>query len=309
MHFFPRAESGQKLKIGAEPWNAAMDAAEWYFRTKMPGGTPPALLARDLCILPIMNNSGSDVPVGGILAIDSPPNFDANYPDRFRFAPMIQSTQAVAGSDDVGTFCIAVEPIAKGLVGNAAFSGCVPALIYCPQAISDPSQIPASADVGTDTAAAGYLESNSSGAAAVLWGNWQTAPGLCWALVRFGGGGETLTPFELKGSLAPGGSAAAYPMKWDQSSQSVIADTSAQTFTVYDYVGDKHGAGRDAVPTGYHGSRGVARVGPSGNLEIVTLEQPLVWMWLKQDLSPALTAAPATQATRTQANRRPRRIR
>jgi hypothetical protein len=78
-------------------------------------------------------------------------------------------------------------------------------------------------------------------------------------------------PFELKADKTPGTEAAAYPIKSDGT-----ADTEAETFDVYDQEGGKQWRALGSDTTGSDGARGFARMGSSGNLEIVSmLEQAM----------------------------------
>jgi len=64
--------------------------------------------------------------------------------------------------------------------------------------------------------------------------------------------------FELKDSLTPGGSAEAYMLVWDGSSdyERHQVNGSYLTFTVYDTAGDKRARGKDDVASGEDGARG-----------------------------------------------------
>ncbi len=80
-----------------------------------------------------------------------------------------------------------------------------------------------------------------------------------------GGGAPTFPPipfqfrrFELKDDLTPGGSAEAYMLVWDGSSDYKRKQVNGEyvTFTVYDTVGDKRARGKDSVAEGEDGARG-----------------------------------------------------
>ena len=73
-----------------------------------------------------------------------------------------------------------------------------------------------------------------------------------------GGGGYQFRVFELKTDLAAGGTATAYRRAYDTIAADDVTDLGS-TFTVWDYIGDRTGTGRDNVSTTTsHGWYGVA---------------------------------------------------
>ena len=65
--------------------------------------------------------------------------------------------------------------------------------------------------------------------------------------------------FELKDSLTNGGTAEAYRRAYDAVAVDDATDLEADTFVVWDYIGDREGDGRDDVSTtSSHGAYGIA---------------------------------------------------
>lgn len=159
-----------------------MDVAEWFRTGRVSTGGGPVDALRNVSVLAVKNLSGSAVATGGVLAIDSPLNFNASYLDRFKAGPFLQSTAAAPATADKGRVAVALEPIANGRVGNVCLSGIVPARVNFTTA--DGSLL--AADVADGQV--GYLQETFYGSCQILWRE-STDAGTCWAVVRVG------TPF------------------------------------------------------------------------------------------------------------------
>ena len=109
------------------------------------------------------------------------------------------------------------------------------------------------------------------------------AVGASWASGSHGavllvppGRGSRFKYFELYDSLAPGGSAEAYPMEYDDDSGLYVTDLTEDTFTVYDVGGRFRGRAR-GVESGWDGSKGLA-VYRNGRWEIDWLQEHATWI-------------------------------
>ncbi len=89
-------------------------------------------------------------------------------------------------------------------------------------------------------------------------------------------GGSAFQYFELYDSLAPGGSAEAYPMEYDDDSGLYVTDLTQDTFTVWDAGSRFRGRAR-GVESGWDGSKGLA-VYRDGNWQIEWLQPHATWI-------------------------------
>ncbi len=88
-----------------------------------------------------------------------------------------------------------------------------------------------------------------------------------------GRGGARFRIFELKVSLTAGERVLAYRRAYDTVAGDDVTDLDADTFTVWDYIGDRSGDGRDDVSTtSSHGAYGLA------------MKFPGEWVWRVIDL-------------------------
>jgi ribosomal protein L35AE/L33A len=112
-----------------------------------------------------------------VLGIDSPIFSPSEAPDSFASQVALVGVTPAAGHVGTGKFCILLEPIAAGAIGQAVVSGVVPAKAN----VTDESH--AFADVADGEA--DYLASSESGPAAILWK--ESGTGTKSAIVRLGG--------------------------------------------------------------------------------------------------------------------------
>jgi hypothetical protein len=129
-------------------------------------------------------------------------------------------------ADYDGLYVILLAPLANGQIGPAVIDGVVQCRINVKRE-SDPC---AELKAGDATC----LQSGRDGSALILWK--ESGTGTKLAVVRIGQG-VRFRVFELKTSLSPGAVATAY-VRYELSLAFDTTDTS-DTFTVWDYVGDR----------------------------------------------------------------------
>ena len=287
---FQRFRSGQHLKLNETTINAMIAAGEnWAKHCNDPGPSSSPEYYFEGNVIQVRNDSGYDMPRFSVIGLTSPLISPTDNLAEFQNYPRFKVRVPILA--DSTKFAVLVEPLAVGAFGLAMVSGVVPCQIW--RAPSDALPLYASAKVGTIA----YLQSSGAGAG-VLWCD--AAPGSAgpvWALVRIPESTAIIIPFELKTDLTSGSYATAYPMKADESD----ADTSANTFTVYDEPeGDRRGLGRDTTGTsgGAHGVRGHAVYDSgSGHWQIISLGgQQSIWGKIQSSPTPT-NASGATSQT------------
>lgn len=159
-----RIEKGQRLSsaISAKAWNRAQQAADVVLGVQPSAvGDGQSYGAAPYQWVYAKNVTGSDLARWGVMAITgvevTPTSDDtADATKQFQSMPVLRG--AVANSSET-KFIVALEPIANNAIGRVAISGVV--------------QIR-------------KADKSKAGSAAVLWENAD------WALIRFGGGGESV---------------------------------------------------------------------------------------------------------------------
>lgn len=183
-----RVEAGQNLKtaFSAHAWNRAQDAADIVLgaRGGVQGGPQQAgPLPYTWCLA--KNDSGSDVPRWGVLAITGmeiePTSEAGGATAEFERLPVVTGDTP---SDGDAAWCVAVEPIADGKVGRVAVAGVVQAKVDIDDEDDEFVKVGDSVD---------ELVTGTEGQGAILWKQNGTGTGK-WALIRFGapGGGIKL---------------------------------------------------------------------------------------------------------------------
>lgn len=252
---FPRASPGNPLVIPADAWNAAMDVAEWFRQGRQKTGDSPQYAPRENGIVLVHNNTGEAIARFTAIALDHPGNYDANYPDRFLYAPYWESTeQKPRDPEDRGKFAIAQQPIPVDGNGLAMIHGITPARVL----VDNRTKYFRNADVLADAVT---LQPTNFGSAQLLWVTPMDVLDPAsekWGVVRLGNEYPAVIPFELKDDIAANGSGEAYPMLPYLDD----ADTEADTFTVCDRVVNVNARGRDSMQSQFggsaHGARGFA---------------------------------------------------
>jgi len=177
-----RVEAGQNLKtaFSAHAWNRAQDAADIVLgaRGGVQGGPQQAgPLPYTWCLA--KNDSGSDVPRWGVLAITGmeiePTSEAGGATAEFERLPVVTGDTP---SDGDAAWCVAVEPIADGKVGRVAVAGVVQAKVDIDDEDDEFVKVGDSVD---------ELVTGTEGQGAILWKQDGTGTGK-WALIRFGAG-------------------------------------------------------------------------------------------------------------------------
>lgn len=184
-----RVEAGQNLKtaFSATAWNRAQDAADIVLgaRGGVQGGPQQAgPLPYTWCLA--KNDSGSDVPRWGVLAITGmeiePTSEAGGATAEFERLPVVTGDTP---SDGDAAWCVAVEPIADGKVGRVAVAGVVQAKVEIDDEDDEFVKVGDSVD---------ELVTGTEGQGAILWKQDGTGTGK-WALIRFGAGAGGVIKF------------------------------------------------------------------------------------------------------------------
>lgn len=177
-----RVEAGQSLKtaFSATAWNRAQDAADIVLgaRGGVQGGPQQGgSLPYTWCLA--KNDSGSDVPRWGVLAITgleiTPTSETGGATAEFERLPVLTGDTPSEGDT---SWCVAVEPIADGKIGRVAVAGVVQAKVDIDNADHEFVKVGDSVD---------ELVTGTDGQGAILWKQDGTGTGK-WALIRLGAG-------------------------------------------------------------------------------------------------------------------------
>ena len=237
---------GEKLEIPAPTYNAMIEAAkaEQARKTSATGGkskyTPP-----DTDVILVQNDSGTDRERFDILGVDDVVITPTENAEEFK-SRVALSCVAADPATHLGRFVVLLEPIADGKLGRASISG------VCPCQIDVIAAGHKYADINPDSSDRYTLTSRQFGGAEILWK--ESGTGSKWAVLRIGSP-KLFRRFELKTSLAIGGTATAHPLDW--TGAAYAADTASDNeFTVYDSLGKFQGWARSAGVR--DGARGLA---------------------------------------------------
>jgi hypothetical protein len=195
---FTKVQSGQRRVLPADVWNAMLETIEYVDGLRESGGALVGGAAANVCIRPVKNSAGVDVPRFGILGIDSVLFTPTDDPDDFKARPALKGVKPLVPGH-FGKFCITIEPIRDGEIGLAVFSGVCPVRLQQPGTIALPF-----ADIADQTV--DNLQAGTAGLAQILWQ--ENGPGVHWALVRLAPP-ETIVRAVLLGDLAACGTAQA----------------------------------------------------------------------------------------------------
>jgi len=169
-----KAKPGDPLRIPAATFNTFVDSARDYLQRKQGTGQKPTQAFRQTGIVLVKNASGADRGRFDVLGIDAPIFTPAESIDSFKNTVAVKGVTPAAGH--AGSFVVLLEPIADGEIGRAVVSGVTPVKVN----VADESH--GYADVAAGQA--GYLVSEESGSALVLWK--EAGTGQKWALVKMG---------------------------------------------------------------------------------------------------------------------------
>ncbi|MFA5291956.1 MAG: hypothetical protein WC496_02865 [Phycisphaerae bacterium] len=181
---FKRVQAGQKLAVSARAYNAMLDTAEAYQRSKLNGGSGVGS-GGDSQIVLVKNSSGWDASrfdVLGISGVVFSPT-DSAALTQFKNSIVLTGHTPSTNDHEGGRFVICAEPIPDGSIGRAWAYG------VCQVQINATDEAHKFADVrdGDHT----LLDSAEGGAVSILWK--EAGTGTKWAVVRFGasGGGSS----------------------------------------------------------------------------------------------------------------------
>lgn len=258
-----KVQEGERWRPSASLHNATIDAIQGVaeLRQQLAGGADVDRI--NPAVVPVYNATGGSVDRFAVLAVTGVRFTPTQNAAQFKNIPVLNGETPIAGNE--GQFAILLSPAASGAIVEACVAGVVAVQI---DMISEAHQY---ADI--TAAQNSYLTSAAAGGAQILYV--QSGTGTKWAYVRIGSTESvTFTVFELKETLAAGGTAVAYVRDWDATAEDDVTDTS-RTITAWDYIGDRTGTGRDDAGTGGTGAIGLGmRFRGETQYRIVDLQCP-----------------------------------
>ena len=187
-----KVRSGEAVTISAATWNAFIDAANYVKDVRQNRRGAGLKSGVETGIVLVQNaESGLRGRFSALVLCDIAVHPDANE-DEFASCPPVFIGRAMTGDREGWPYAILLEPLEGGQIGRAMVLGVVPAKVAIQDA-EDGFAVPAP---GSTT---GALQSNSAGAARILW--------------KAGGAGEQWCILQLGGAGAGGGGDNAYMCK------------------------------------------------------------------------------------------------
>lgn len=191
-----RAKKGDR-KIPSRVWNRIVRSSEIVHRSLINGGGINAEVLRAKNILLVRNDTGADVPRGGVLALTgilTDPGISSTAKESFFDAPTMVGSTPTAGARDFG---ITLEAIRADSIGRVALGGVAQLMV---------DVVHADHKYAIPKASTSAMESSGAGPVSLLWKEYGTGNGKL-ALGVFGGGGPQMrlgktTAEWQKGSLA-----------------------------------------------------------------------------------------------------------
>lgn len=171
---FQRAVQGGRMDIRASDLNAVYDTVQRMIDSQRTGANT-GRANTDGTVL-IRNDSGGDEDRFHVLGLGDVIITPTDNEGSFTAGPVFSGVTPTA--EHAGTFAVLMEPLKSGVIGRARVSGHCVARVD----VQDADDDRCGAVVGS-----GVLESNTDGAAQILWK--EAGTGEKWAVVRFGGGG------------------------------------------------------------------------------------------------------------------------
>lgn len=191
---FRRVQTGERLKIPAQTFNAFIDAAEAHrrhgvgdVRRRNAGNANDTILVK--------NTSGGDLDRFSVVGIDGVIISPDDNLDQFK--SRIALTGVTPTADHAGKFAVLLEPAADGQLVRAAIDG----LTVCKVEATPPGSVDRFADIEAGTT--DHLVAKASGAARIIWR--QAGTGATWAVVRLGDSLGGTLPAEITGESSGGG--------------------------------------------------------------------------------------------------------
>jgi hypothetical protein len=173
-----KVQSGQKLQIPAQAYNAFIDAVVDYRRRTAHIGQKSEPTTRQASIVLVCNDSGSNQNRLAVLGIDTPIIDPTTNDNEFKNRVALSCVTPAADTHE-GKFVILAEPIATGKIGRAYAAGVCPVQIIVLDEDAEAYQF---ADIFDGYALGLFADPNAS--ASILWK--EEGTGLKWAIVRFG---------------------------------------------------------------------------------------------------------------------------
>ena len=173
-----KVQSGQKLHIPAQAYNAFIDAAVDYRRRTSHMGQQAEPTTRQASVVLVRNDSGSNQNRLAVLGIDAPIITPSANESEFKNRVTLSCVTPAADTHE-GKFVILAEPIAAGKIGRAYAAGVCPAQLLV---IDQDAEAYQYAEI-IDGIPAG-LFADPNGSASILWK--EEGTGVKWAIIRFG---------------------------------------------------------------------------------------------------------------------------
>ena len=157
-----KVQSGQKLHIPAQAYNAFIDAAVDYRRRTAHIGQKSEPTTRQASIVLVRNDSGSNQNRLAVLGIDTPIIDPTANDNEFKNRVALSCVTPAANTHE-GKFVILAEPIPAGKIGRAYAAG------VCPVQISVPDEEHEWRYAEIVAGSTDNLEVNLRGSAGILW--------------------------------------------------------------------------------------------------------------------------------------------
>jgi hypothetical protein len=190
---FKKVRSGEPMVIPATFYNALVDALAWVSQQrKMQASGRDVIDQR--CVL-VRNDSGTNLASQMVMGITGsvfdPAAGGANALASFKNDPVL-TADVPSVADHTGKFVVLATPVNDGEIAMAYASGTCAVKVHITNATHQ------FADVSDGNVS--YLESGTTGAAAILWK--AAATGTVWCVIRFGGAGGGQQPSSSGGFVA-----------------------------------------------------------------------------------------------------------
>lgn len=171
---FKKVQPGQRLEISAEAYNAFIDAARAARQQKV-SGAEASQFFRQSGIVKVQNTTGSAQNRFAVLGLGAPIILPADNLGEFQRQVTCRGVQPAQH----GPFCVLLEPLAAGAIGQAVVSGVAPVRLLVTSQLYDYAEA-----IEGDT---GKLRNVPHGPSRVLWVE-PAGDEVRWAIVRIDDG-------------------------------------------------------------------------------------------------------------------------
>lgn len=173
-----KASSGDRIILSGSTFNTIVDAINGQKNAQINVGSESPDPVGAAGLVPVRNDSGSDVDRYGILGIDSPLFSPTDNLASFKSHVLLKGVTPTLAAHR-GKFVIAEGPIKSGKIGMCRLLG------VCPVQVNVLADKIDYADVEVDSSyTLARLRTIPSGSAQILWR--ETGTGIKWAIVRLG---------------------------------------------------------------------------------------------------------------------------